>query len=115
MIPQKESSENEAQDSDATFDIDTITGNAYAKHAENKIKNAMALRCPFPCLEGLTGDSVYTVPSATNSSLCDYVFNRSYDLRRHLKASHEVVVTKDVTDGWVKRQKAMLHSVIADP
>ncbi|KJA27725.1 hypothetical protein HYPSUDRAFT_130794 [Hypholoma sublateritium FD-334 SS-4] len=115
MNPQEESSENEAQDTDTTFDIDTITGNAYAKRAEAKIQNATALRCPFPCLEDLTGDSNRTVPSPTHLSPCDYVFNRSYDLRRHLKASHEVVVIKDVTDGWVKRQKEMLHSVVAGP
>lgn len=111
--PQKESSTSKTQNSDATFDIDDITGNAYAKRAEIKIKNATALQCPFPRLEDLTEASNRTVSSPANLSPCDYVFNRSYDLRRHLKASHEVVVTKDDADGWVKKQKAI--SVIGGP
>ncbi|KAF8972906.1 hypothetical protein BDZ97DRAFT_1649233 [Flammula alnicola] len=99
-------SETEAQGGhEATFDIDMITGNAYAKRAEANVKNAKALCCPFPSLQDLTGDPCSVNPASHSIAACDYVFSRGYDLRRHLSASHDIMVSKETIDSWVRRQK----------
>ena len=91
----------------AEFDIDTITGQAYAERAEEMVKSAKSLRCPYPHLQSLAVD--LTLPACKGSSSsrrnCDYVFSRGYDLRRHLGASHDVNVPKETIDKWVKLQK----------
>jgi hypothetical protein len=91
----------------AEFDIDTITGLAYAKRAEEMVKSAKSLHCPYPHLQSLKAD--LNLPSCTDASSsrrnCDYVFSRGYDLRRHLGASHDVKISKEIIDEWVKLQK----------
>ncbi|KAF8813744.1 hypothetical protein BYT27DRAFT_7220110 [Phlegmacium glaucopus] len=89
------------------FDIDTITGEAYAKRAEELVKSAKSLRCPYPHLQSLTVDLNLRACMDSSSSRrnCDYVFSRSYDLRRHLSASHDVNLPKETIDEWVKLQK----------
>ena len=91
----------------ADFDIDTITGHAYAKRAEEMVKNAKSLRCPYPHLQSLTVDLNFPTCMESSSSRrnCDYVFSRAYDLRRHLVASHDVNIPKETIDEWVKLQK----------
>jgi general transcription factor IIIA len=91
----------------ADFDIDTITGETYAKHAEEMVKSTKSLRCPYPHLQNLTV-GINFPPSMDSSSSrhnCDYVFSRGYDLRRHLGASHGVNLLKETIDEWVKLQK----------
>ena len=88
----------------ADFDIDTITGESYAKRAEEMVKSAKSLRCPYPHLQFLMVD--INLPARVDSRRnCDYVFSRSYDLRRHLIASHGVNLPKETIDEWVRLQK----------
>ena len=89
------------------FDIDMITGNAYAKQAEEAKSK---VRCPYPELTGLL--SVAEIQSIPGPSAalrpCNFVFSRAYDLRRHLNAFHGLDIPKDVADGWMKIQKQSL-------
>lgn len=82
-----------------------ITGNTYAKQAETKVKSVKALRCPFPFLQDIADVITPLDASTSNTAPCDYVFTRGYDARRHLKASHNAVVTKDAMDNWVRQRK----------
>lgn len=96
------------QDED-NFNIELITGNAYAKQAEANLKTRAVLRCPYPELDGLLDPTEVEAQSSMADSnpgpLCLYVFSRGYDLRRHLGAIHNVVLSKEVVDRWVKREK----------
>lgn len=100
----------EAEASDATTGVDVIeeiTGRAYA----HRLQNAGSIRCPFPNIEELClvpSDS--PVPSTSSSKTCDHVVTRAYDLRRHLKAEHGVVVDKTKVDRWTSTQKRALAS-----
>ncbi|KAJ2916336.1 hypothetical protein MD484_g4116, partial [Candolleomyces efflorescens] len=69
--------------------IDQITGKAYA---DRTIGKAGRWKCPFPDLNGLVCE---TVAAASSQFHCDYSFSRLYDLRRHLKAGHQVSTDKD--------------------
>nr|GAT57901.1 transcriptional factor IIIa [Mycena chlorophos] len=81
------------------LDIATITGDAYAQNARQKLAAAVALRCPFPDLHGLGEISPEPeCASATSSRPCEYVFSRAYDLRRHLQSTHGVILEKDVSN-----------------
>lgn len=91
----------------AGFGIDAITGEAYAKRAEELVKSAKSFRCPYPHLQNLTVDPNFRacMDSSSSPRNCEYVFSRGYDLRRHLGASHGVDVSKEIIDKWVKVQK----------
>ncbi|TFY83517.1 hypothetical protein EWM64_g506 [Hericium alpestre] len=96
-------------------DIDAITGKAY--EVRTQTASAHTLRCPYPEMRGLEDTlAQLAIPSdAEDAEMiswrrggtdpCDYVFNRAYDLRRHLKAVHEVELEKEVVDAWAKRQR----------
>ncbi|PPR02412.1 hypothetical protein CVT26_011380 [Gymnopilus dilepis] len=106
--PEEESAAEEVQvHGETTSDIDAITGYAYLKRAEVRLKEAKALRCPFPELRELVVGDVQDTIAASNSAprSCDYVFSRAYDLRRHLSAAHDIVVEKERVDLWVRKQK----------
>ena len=80
--------------------IDMITGAAYTR-----CRSIHKLQCPYPDLSGLftaTEDSL-DVPAGAEG--CDYAFNRAYDLRRHLKAEHNIVLEKEAVDSWAKRKR----------
>lgn len=86
--------------------IDIITGHAYAVHAKERLDTLKALQCPYPHLEKL----FFKVDAAQGGhslgdSQCDYVFSRAYDLRRHMRASHDIDADKDSVDEWVKIKK----------
>jgi len=103
---------SEGEDQEVMFDIDTMTGNAYAKRAEARLKEAKALRCPFPHVQELTGeDPAESLGGSQQPGPCDYVFNRSYDLRRHLNAAHDLIYSKEVVDTWVRRHKRMTQAI----
>lgn len=89
------------------FNIDVITGNAYAKQAEEATSK---VRCPYPELTGLL--SVGEIQSIPGPSValkpCDFVFSRAYDLRRHLNAFHGADISKEGVDAWMKIQKKSL-------
>ncbi|KAF8273012.1 hypothetical protein EI94DRAFT_1677407 [Lactarius quietus] len=85
--------------------IDEITGVAYAKRASS---GQAPLKCPHPAMEGL--------PSALpadrqnlwggDATPCEYVFGRAYDLRRHLRAAHGIILDKEVIDTWARKARA---------
>ncbi|KAJ7729544.1 hypothetical protein DFH07DRAFT_850197 [Mycena maculata] len=91
----------------SNMDIDMITGNTYAQNAQAKLKAAKALQCPYPYLNGL--DLLYKISDNGHTSdrlICDYVFSRAYDLRRHLQTAHDIVVDKENVDRWVRSIQA---------
>ncbi|CAA7261641.1 unnamed protein product [Cyclocybe aegerita] len=110
----EESSEEESHKKEEThghrpdFNIDMITGNTYAEQASENLKHARVLQCPFPDLKDFPVESPANASQEvrdTRKTKCDYVFSRGYDLRRHLNALHEVAVSKEVIDAWVRRHK----------
>lgn len=95
--------------------IDAITGSAYAARAKERSQSGKALRCPYPHLTAIKTISCATqgaaeggpsTSSLTNAAGCDYFFSRVYDLRRHLRAVHEVEAGKESVDAWVAAQKS---------
>jgi general transcription factor IIIA len=94
-----------------TLGIDMITGKAYAEAAHKKIAQAVALLCPYPHLDGITilesaeGSATISPQPTFLPQQCEYAFSRAYDLRRHLKAAHNLVAEKDHVDQWVKNGK----------
>ncbi|KAL1746200.1 hypothetical protein HDZ31DRAFT_62460 [Schizophyllum fasciatum] len=105
----------ESTQPDASTFIDLITGSTYAKKAQDRLRTATSLSCPYPDLSGLpiappatTGSS----SSASTSHTCDYVFSRAYDLRRHLRATHGVETDKDALDTWVRKEKRVKAAAI---
>ncbi|PPQ62933.1 hypothetical protein CVT24_006173 [Panaeolus cyanescens] len=102
-IDASDSSNDETTESEGfAFDIDSITGKKYSQAAENKLKEARALACPFPNLQTF---SVDFIPPVSGPSTCQYVFTRAYDLRRHLSTAHQVVADRDIVDRWVKENR----------
>ncbi|KAJ7287319.1 transcription factor iiia [Mycena rebaudengoi] len=87
----------------ATNSIDVITGHTYAQNAQEKLRTAKAVQCPYPHLQGLA--SLPNPGEAGGSGGCEYVFSRAYDFRRHLKTVHDVAVEKETVDRWVRRAK----------
>ncbi len=83
--------------------VDDITGVTYAIRAQKQVTDANCLTCPYPDLEPFSdaGESLQVGPSRG----CDYVFSWAYDLRRHLKAAHDVAADKDRVDEWVQITK----------
>ncbi|KII95731.1 hypothetical protein PLICRDRAFT_693882 [Plicaturopsis crispa FD-325 SS-3] len=81
-----------------SIDIDDITGAAYATRAAS----GKALHCPFPNLHEFGEE----YPSMSAGPPCEYAFTRAYDLRRHLRAEHDVEVEKEAVDAWVGEAKA---------
>ncbi|KIM45041.1 hypothetical protein M413DRAFT_441688 [Hebeloma cylindrosporum] len=112
--PTTDASEEEPPESDArepsevTFDIDAITGNTYTQHANDRVNSSKALRCPYPDIRDLTGDDA--IKFLVGGHNCAYVFSRGYDLRRHLHATHDIEVSKESVDSWVRKQKKVTNS-----
>ncbi|KAI0043129.1 hypothetical protein FA95DRAFT_1563607 [Auriscalpium vulgare] len=73
--------------------IDAITGKAYAERTPRK------LACPYPHFTGIQVELPQVVVGAEP---CEYSFGRAYDLRRHLRAVHEVVLEKGALDRWAR-------------
>lgn len=93
--PQSKKQKTPRAQSPDTSIINEITGVAYEERAA---RTHAPLMCPYPVMEGL--------PSARpvdDAAPCGYVFGRAYDLRRHLRAVHSVVLEKEVVDGWAQR------------
>lgn len=97
------------------MEIDFITGSAYAARAQESLKQATKLQCPFPHLppllspKDLSENAARPTPTASSSkrqNVCQYVFSRAYDLRRHLRAEHGVSTEREKVDEWVRLQKA---------
>lgn len=97
------------------MEIDFITGSAYAARAQESLKQATKLQCPFPHLPSLLsskeateedGRSVPVASSSKRQTTCQYVFSRAYDLRRHLRAEHDISSEREKVDEWVRLQKA---------
>jgi len=84
------------------MDIESITGSAYAMRAHARVQAFKALQCPFPHLGTLSSN---TDVGFVGSSRCVYAFSRAYDLRRHLRAAHQVEAEREDVEEWVKEQK----------
>jgi general transcription factor IIIA len=101
--PRRKKRKTKRSQSPDTSIIDEITGVAYEKRAE---RTQAPLKCPYPAMEGLP-----SAPPAEGLSLwgdappCEYVFGRAYDLRRHLRAVHDMVLDKEVVDAWARRTR----------
>ena len=98
--------------SESEVDIDFLTGKAYADRAKDRLATEQGVACPCPnfpaeFLEsgGLPSSSAFSASFQESSPPCKYVFSRAYDLRRHLRAEHDLEVCKEVVDNWVKRVK----------
>ena len=99
--------EEKAPNEEDDFNIDLITGNLYVKQAEANLKTASVLRCPYPELDDLLDSTEveaqrFMPESSTTLRHCVYVFSRAYDLRRHLRSTHNVTLSKEVVDRWKK-------------
>ncbi|KAI0278602.1 hypothetical protein BGY98DRAFT_972941 [Russula aff. rugulosa BPL654] len=81
--------------------INEITGVAY----EDRTANTPApLRCPHPAMVGLPSASLEGLSNLCGDTTpCEYVFGRAYDLRRHLRAVHGVELDKETVDGWARK------------
>jgi general transcription factor IIIA len=64
------------------------------------------LRCPYPDVDKLTDMWVNEILTGQR---CQYAFRRAYDLRRHLKAVHDIDSGKERVEEWVKSRKAAHH------
>lgn len=98
------------------LDIDTITGHAYAQRTRENVASAKALQCPYPHLETLPhtiqrgdADTGEQTPRSVAELGCEYAFSRAYDLRRHLKAVHDIVTDKISVDKWVQDTRKDRH------
>lgn len=98
----------EQQEANISFDINAITGYSYIQVAQTKVAEKRALQCPFPDLHPFVAE-VNNIQSSTAPSKqinsCDYIFTRAYDLRRHLRASHQFSAQKDSVEDWVAQKK----------
>jgi general transcription factor IIIA len=84
----------------AIFNIANLTGEAYASRPTSFV------RCPYPNFRGLTRhlpEHYHSPMKARDHENCDYTFRRTYDLRRHLRAIHDLELEKDVIDRWADR------------
>lgn len=88
------------------MDIDAITGKAYASQALERVSASKALRCPYPHLDAIISRSDSNILESGRSRDCDYVFSRAYDLRRHLRAEHEIEADKDSVEKFIADAKA---------
>jgi len=84
------------------MEISDITGKTYRIQSKKQVSVLHRIQCPHPDLQGLLTGRPY---SASNSKHCEYVFSRSYDLRRHLRSEHDVEVEKERVDRWVQEAK----------
>ena len=83
------------------LDIDTFTGQLYAKRTQANVADYKAFRCPYPHMSGLSTNE-QEMPGGPR---CEYAFSRAYDLRRHLKAEHNVDSAKEKVAMWVRGQR----------
>ncbi|RDX55997.1 hypothetical protein OH76DRAFT_1427399 [Lentinus brumalis] len=93
---------------DDGVDIDFLTGKAYSSWAQDAIKQATKLQCPFPHLPPLLcgEEGPKSVASGSKRSAnCQYVFSRAYDLRRHLQAEHGLAAERENVDQWVRGER----------
>ncbi|XP_006460868.1 hypothetical protein AGABI2DRAFT_204147 [Agaricus bisporus var. bisporus H97] len=98
----------EQQEANISFDINAITGYSYIQVAQTKVAEKRALQCPFPDLHPFVAEVNNIQPSTAPSkqiNSCDYIFTRAYDLRRHLRASHQFSAQKDSVEDWVAQKK----------
>lgn len=82
--------------------IDDLTGKAYSL----RLRSSKSLECPYPDLGGLADTDAAGHSTSAHRSACAYVFSRPYDLRRHLKAEHGVLVDKKRVELWVESWKS---------
>ena len=96
-----------------TWMINEITGVAYEERAA---RTQALLKCPHPAMEGLPPGTAPTEKRSLwgDARPCEYVFGRAYDLHRHLRAVHDIVLDKEVVDGWARRTRGNINSGRSD-
>jgi len=99
------SSDDSDVDKKDTYNVDDITGHTYAAKSAHLLASANAVQCPYPQLQGLADSADCTLGS---SGCCQFIFTRAYDLRRHLAATHNVTIEKQVVEHWVKQKREAL-------
>jgi general transcription factor IIIA len=109
MVVLSPSKSNVASKPSGSLDIDTFTGQSYAKRARANIAESKALRCPYPDVDISINASTNGQGAPTGPS-CQYAFSRAYDLRRHLKATHNIDSTKESVGEWVMDRKKGIHT-----
>ena len=82
------SSENE----EPARSIGWLTGKDYNSTSAHHNTRRALLPCPWP--NGFESEE--------SIGQCSYLFNRAYDLRRHLKTDHSLELTKDEVDHWAR-------------
>jgi general transcription factor IIIA len=100
--------------------IEVLTGRAYKRRRlengnaastetskSNQKKNAKkVLRCPWPHFMSDHREESIHVDSRRKAqdlqTVCEAIFHRAYDLRRHLKADHGLEVDKEEMAAWVE-------------
>ncbi|KIJ45349.1 hypothetical protein M422DRAFT_166865 [Sphaerobolus stellatus SS14] len=90
------SAENDAtsssEDEEPTKAIGWMTGKDYSAASAHRNSRRALLPCPWP--NGFESEE--------NIGQCSYLFNRAYDLRRHLKTDHGLELSKDEVDCWAE-------------
>lgn len=96
--------------------IEALTGRAYKRRRlENrnatstetsKSKAKKVLCCPWPHFMSDHGEQSTHVDSGREAqdlqTVCEAIFHRAYDLRRHLKAEHGLELDKEEMAAWVE-------------
>ncbi|KAL6302221.1 hypothetical protein BKA93DRAFT_737472 [Sparassis latifolia] len=104
--------------------IDFITGQAYATHSREQMNCLKVLKCPHPHLPAIfvvddtlapSGSGSRQPESSSHTGLCQYVFSRAYDFRRHIRVEHGIEVEKEIVDEWVKEQKEAKATSVRSP
>ncbi|SCZ87852.1 BZ3500_MvSof-1268-A1-R1_Chr2-3g05320 [Microbotryum saponariae] len=89
--------------------IESITGYGYAPAEENEGSQAASKRqfpCPWPDIAELDHrvivDDILCSPNGhtVQTSSCEYWFSRVYDVERHLRGAHQVVVEREELEQW---------------
>jgi general transcription factor IIIA len=98
---------------DAPF-IEALTGKAYKRRGEEPNPSSVSskslsgakvsrkvIRCPWPHFSPRNGEAAAMERDYHLQHQCEAIFHRAYDLRRHLKADHALVVEKAELAAWL--------------
>ncbi|KDE06418.1 hypothetical protein MVLG_03324 [Microbotryum lychnidis-dioicae p1A1 Lamole] len=89
--------------------IESITGYGYAPADEDERSQAASKRqfpCPWPDIAKLDHriivDDILCSPNGhiVQTGSCEYWFSRVYDVERHLRGAHQVVVEREELEQW---------------
>jgi uncharacterized C2H2 Zn-finger protein len=94
--------------------IEALTGKAYKRRGEVPEPSSVStttpsptkasrkiIRCPWPHFSRRNGDAGGMERGDHIQGQCEAIFHRAYDLRRHLKAGHALLVEKVELAAWL--------------